>query len=89
MRLPKNKAELAFCTEMLNKGWFLSRRGWPDYFCIKDGRPCLVEVKPKHGYRLKRDQAMIMRELAAYGVECYKWSPDGGFEKIEPPVRDL
>jgi len=48
------------------------------------GKIRVVEVKPHRGRRLKREQYAILSILSSYGVPCYRWSPDGGYEKIEP-----
>lgn len=72
---PKNEAEAAFYDMMISKGWKVSKRGWPDFFCWNEAaqKIILVEVKPKKGRRLKYHQFFIMRELSKFGVECYKW----------------
>lgn len=65
---------------MTAHGWTLTKRGWPDFFCVNDaGEVCVVEVKPNAGIRLKNDQAAIMKYLKSLGVKCYKWTPDAGF----------
>ena len=79
---PKNKAE-AECFNLLeSKGWTVTKRGWPDFFCVKDGQVCAVEVKPHKKSNLKRHQIAIMGELSAKGIRCFLWSPDGGFEEV-------
>ena len=81
-RRPVNLAEAKFFDMMNKKGWELTKRGWPDFACMKDGQLVLVEVKPKRGHRLKSWQRRIMVELIKCGVKCYRWSPDGGFEPV-------
>lgn len=82
-RRPKNAAE-AECFDALTKeGWTLTKRGWPDFFCIRDGEICCVEVKPHKWHRLKRNQRTIMEHLASFGVKCYKWTPEGGLEPVK------
>jgi hypothetical protein len=43
---------------------------------------CCVEVKPRGTHHLKSDQHQIMKYLSKAGIKCYKWTPDGGFERI-------
>ena len=85
--IPVNKAELEFFNKAKAKGWWLQKRGWPDFFCIKpDGTICLVEVKGKRGHQLKSSQRLTMERLSEFGVPCFRWSPDGGLEKIFKPI---
>ena len=80
---PKNKAE-GECFEFLTaKGWTLTKRGWPDFFCVKDGEIMAVEVKPRKKHPLKRDQVVVMGLLADRGIPCYLWTPDGGLERMK------
>jgi hypothetical protein len=79
---PKNPSELECWNKLIADGWFVSKKGWPDFACFKDGKFAVVEVKPKRGHRLKRAQYRTMLALVKSGVKCYKWSPDSGFELI-------
>lgn len=83
-RCPTNPAERAFFEAARAKGWEVCKRGWPDFFCVRDGEIALVEVKPYEDRALKREQEIVLRALAAYGVPCYRWSPGAGFERIQP-----
>jgi hypothetical protein len=82
---PSNPSERRFAEEMHGRGWIVSKRGWPDFFCVgrRTGQVVLVEVKPAAHYKLKREQLAVLKTLAAYGVPCSRWSPDGGFVRIE------
>lgn len=83
VREPANKAE-AECFKLLQEnGWTPTKRGWPDFFCIKGSQVCAVEVKPRSTTPLKHNQLVIMGELSARGVPCFLWSPDGGFEEVK------
>lgn len=83
-RKPQNEAEALFHDWATSQGMRLTKRGWPDWFVwTDDGKIALVEVKPKHGRRLKKEQLAILRALAEFGVPCYRWSPDGGLVKIK------
>lgn len=75
----RNPAEQELIDLMEQDGYKVFKRGWPDFFCEKDGELVLVEVKPDGGHRLKYAQHVIMAGLARYGVPCYFWCPDLGF----------
>lgn len=82
IRQPANQAE-AECFKLLqDNGWTPTKRGWPDFFCIKGDEVCAVEVKPSKTSSLKRNQLIIMGALSAKGIRCFLWSPDGGFEEV-------
>lgn len=81
-RKPKNRAEGQFFEEAQREGWIITKRGWPDFFCMLNGKVALIEVKPYADRELKREQYVVMRALAGYGVPCFRWSPDSGFEEI-------
>lgn len=84
-RKPKNEAEAACFDALSKEGWTLTKRGWPDFFCIRDGEICCVEVKPHKWHGLKRNQKTVMERLAAFGIKCFKWTPDGGLEPVNAP----
>ena len=82
VRMPSNKAE-AECFKLLqDNGWTPTKRGWPDFFCVKGDQVCAVEVKPSKNCTLKQNQLVIMGALSAKGIRCFLWSPDGGFEEV-------
>jgi hypothetical protein len=83
-RRPQNAAEAQFYDEAVAEGWIPMKRGWPDFFLSRDGEIAVVEVKPKHSKRLKREQMTVLEALARFGVPAFRWSPDGGFEQITP-----
>ncbi len=78
---PVNKPEGMLWDIMTDAGWHVTKRGWPDFLCYKDGRLVCIEVKPKRGHRLKSEQLTIMLFLKDAGIECYRWTP-GGFEPV-------
>lgn len=82
-RRPKNEAEAKFFDYATENGFDVCKRGWPDFIIEKNERIMCVEVK-REGQRLKEDQERVMRRLAAYGVPCYRWSPEEGFKRINP-----
>jgi len=79
---PKNKAETQCFEELQKSGWTPTKRGWPDFFCVKGDQVCAVEVKPKKSHKLKPNQIAVMGYLSAAGIRCFLWSPDGGFEEV-------
>lgn len=86
----KNGAENDFCQWARSRGHEVTKRGWPDFFVMRmDGDIALVEVKARRGRSLKSAQMMVMRALASYGVPCYRWDPENGFERILPSSDDL
>ena len=81
-KAPKNEAENACLMELSALGWTATKRGWPDFFCVRNGEIMAVEVKPRKGHPLKANQAVIMGLLADHGIPCYIWTPDGGLERM-------
>lgn len=80
-----NEAEAEFAAVAGENGWEVTKRGWPDFFCSRGGKIMAVEVKPNEGRALRSSQQHVMEALAAAGIDCYRWSPDGGFVRIDPP----
>ena len=85
-RAYKNGPEEAFAAWAESRGWSVTKRGWPDFFCQQDGKIACVEVKPKpvkHGHDpLPKRQHTINQALAAAGIPCYRWSPATGLVPI-------
>ena len=84
-----NTAEGRFAQKAREAGWAVSKRGWPDFLCFKDGELIAVEVKPDQGpvvgrKPLRLEQSLVLRWLASQGIKCYVWSPRRGFERIRP-----
>ena len=86
---PRNPVEARLWDLLLSDGWECRRKGWPDIIAFKNGRIICVEVKPKRSHNLKRVQYKVLLALSEYGVPCYRWTPDGGFEGITPAVPHL
>lgn len=93
-RTPANGPEKAFFDAAKAAGWEVTKRGWPDFFCVKEGgRIALVEVKASFADDLKTEQREVMEALARYGVPCFVWSPDcgdphRGFSRVFPPESE-
>uniref|UniRef100_A0A6H2A3E5 Putative VRR-NUC domain-containing protein n=1 Tax=viral metagenome TaxID=1070528 RepID=A0A6H2A3E5_9ZZZZ len=71
--------------ELLEKdGWRVTHKGWPDFACVRDGEMMFVEVKGYRGEMLRKEQHFILTNLAKLGLDCFKWTPDVGFQEITP-----
>ena len=89
-RRPKNEAEGQLYDELTNRGWTVSKRGWPDFMCYKDDQVICVEVKRKEYHNLRKDQFRVMRVLASYGIPCFIWSPDSRrLRRVKPARREV
>jgi len=86
-RRPKNVAEGKLFDLMTGAGWEVTKRGWPDFFCIRDGQVCVVECKPYENSALKATQRIVMRALAAHGIPCFRYDPSSGMNRLL--VEDL
>lgn len=72
----KNKPEEQFCQFAESQGYSVTKRGWPDFFCVKNGEFIAVEVKPKKYTKLKNYQLTLMAHLVSKGIKCYRWDPE-------------
>lgn len=82
---PKNRTQKTFVEMMQRKGWTISSRCWPSYFMVKGPKQdqiAIVAVKSARSRKLKTHQKALLQALAAYGVPCYRYDPDFGFQKI-------
>lgn len=77
----RNGPENEFVQMMRRWGHEPYKRGWPDFWWVKDGRLMCAEVKPHGNRQLKREQRRAMDALTACGVRCFFWSPDEGFRE--------
>lgn len=78
----KNGAEQEFLECAQSLGWEVTKRGWPDFVCFKGNAMMVVEVKAHRGRHLRHYQRRVMKFLARRGVACYRWTPDGRFDKL-------
>ena len=53
-RRPKNPHEATLFDIMKADGWELTKQGFPDFACFRNGEFCVIEVKPKRSHKLKR-----------------------------------
>ena len=88
-RKPKNQAEGQLYDLMNQDGWFVEKKGFPDFACYRNDEFILVEVKPKRGHRLKKAQYRLMTTLAKAGIKCYRWTPEDGFTLVTPSIEHL
>ena len=94
---PTNPTEAALYRQLDAEGWTILRRGWPDFYCIRGDELMLVEVKAKKDNRLRAEQGEVLYGLGRRGIPCFKWSPNGGLERVTgemrievtPPKREL
>ena len=85
---PKNKAE-AQCFDLLCKMGFLpTKRGYPDFMCIKNGELTFVEVKPNAETKLTPEQEIFMDTLEKHGFLCYVYRP-GNLKKFKHEERSI
>lgn len=84
-RRPKNIAEGKFYDQAVADNKSVTKRGWPDFIELdeKTNEIRLVEIKPHKNRKLKNNQSFILKRLSEYGVPCYRWSPDSGYERIK------
>ena len=78
----KNITEAAFTRRATSLGWAVIKRGFPDYICWQDKQVIFVEVKPE-GYELSVYQQIVMQLLMSLGLECFKWTPIKGLQKLK------
>lgn len=79
---PKHPIEAECYDRMHEDGWTtVTKRGFPDFICLKAGRICLVECK-RSGQRLSRAQYVLFKNLSTYGVPCYYYSPSNGLHRF-------
>jgi len=82
LHLPKNPSERLCVETLVRDGWEVTRRGWPDFAAFRGDDFLVAEVKRHSRNTLKRSQLDMMQTLARFGVKCYKFTPDGGFERV-------
>ena len=96
-----NDNENAFYNKAQNEGWFVTKKGWPDFFCISpDGRVMVVEVKQsgkksrkhtKSGWDyqgLRREQIIVMKALEKLGVDVRISDGSGETVKVDWEKHD-
>jgi len=85
----KNPAERKFSEVARNQGWKITKRGWPDFICFRDGEVMFVEVKKNNAQRFKTAQEIIHKILKEHGINVCRWSPDNDWlSKIPGNIED-
>ena len=79
---PLKTAEMQLREKLEGEGWIVTRKGWPDFACVRNGEMIFIEVKRYRGENLKKEQHYILTNLAKPGLDCFKWDPESGFEQI-------
>lgn len=69
--IPANKMERGLYETLSRQGWDITRRGWPDFACFRNGEFMVVEVKAKKDRQLRKRQLQVMKELANHGIKTY------------------
>lgn len=65
----KNSVEGDFQGQALSRLWSITKKGWPDFFCLdQDGATVLVECKKK-GQHLRFEQYLVLCELIKHGFD--------------------
>jgi len=86
---PLKTAETQLREQLEKDGWEITHKGWPDFACIRNDQMMFVEVKSYRGEMLKKEQHYILTHLAKLGLNCYKWTPQGGFTRITPATPHI
>lgn len=76
------EAEQELASSLKSAGWAVTKRGWPDFICFKDGKMIVVEVKAFPTVGLDWEQKRVLCALASFGIPCYLWSPRAGFQRV-------
>ena len=81
VRVHQHEADLE--TAMKMRGFQVTKRGWPDFICVREKEVFFVEVKSNKRQKLKREQIALHRILVRHGLACLRWDPDQGFTDID------
>ncbi len=74
---------------MKSRDFEVTKKGWPDFICFKDGVMVCVEVKPNAAHPLRKSQVRIMQTLTDHGITCYRWDIEAGLRTLEGDVVSL
>jgi hypothetical protein len=69
-----SRAEWLFTEWAQARGWWVTKRGWPDFICRRDGELMCVEVKDGAD-TFSEYQRLTVVDLAARGVPVFEWRP--------------
>ena len=74
-----NVEEFDAAKALVDQGYIVVKRGWPDLIAVKGNKVRVVEVKTGRG-RLKSHQSFVASVLSRVGLEVEIW-PEGAEEK--------
>lgn len=82
-------AERAFAAWARSEGWTVTKRGWPDFMCRRNGQVMAVEVKTGQDV-VSADQSETIADLRAAGLPVWIWSPEHGLRlpAMASPLTD-
>ena len=72
---------------MTDDGYTVIKSGYPDLFCVKDGKIVLIECKHGERERLKTNQALMLELFAGCDIPCYRYDKGGKMTRIPPKER--
>lgn len=82
-----NPAERAFRELAESEGWDVTKRGWPDFICRRNGELMAVEVKDGSD-GLSHQQYETISDLRRAGIPTFVWTPGEGYSEVGPPVGE-
>jgi hypothetical protein len=82
-----NDAEAAFAAWAESNGWTVSKRGWPDFICVRGPEIMAVEVKWSDNLSPEQERACAM--LATHGIPTFVWSPPGPLDRVGIEADDV
>jgi len=71
-----NTIEKQLYSQLLEDGWTVLTKGWPDFIAHKNETLIAAEVKSSIREPLLKHQLKIMGLFQSAGIKCYRWSPD-------------
>lgn len=72
--------EAAFAEWAESNGWDVTKRGWPDFICRRDGATMAVEVKGGND-DLKPEQIDTLNDLSAAGIPTFVYHHGLGLKR--------
>jgi hypothetical protein len=71
-----NDAERAVVSHLIEAGYEVHRRGWPDLLVTKGDEVRFIEVKPATHRQLSPEQERVAQVLAALGINVELMTPN-------------
>jgi hypothetical protein len=63
-------------------GYDPERRGYPDFWFVRNNRLFYIHVKPEGRTKIRVKQQQFLERAAAAGALCYRWDPAWGFRPV-------